>query len=178
MSPRPGLLTALALSALTFTGCATMNVNSYAERGITFTQYHSYNWDAAGPAATGDPRLDNNPFFNERVQVDVEKRLASRGFEKAASGMPELMIHYHMSINQRVDLNGADQKYGSCDTCQPYVFEAGTLIIDFVDTRTNKVVWRGWAEGAMDGAIDDQKLMEQRIDATVTRILERFPPGL
>jgi Domain of unknown function (DUF4136) len=178
MSPRLELIAAFALSALTLSSCATMNVNSYAERGVAFTQYHTYNWDPAGPMETGDPRLDNNPFFNERVQAKVETLLATRGFEKAASGMPELMIHYHMSMNQRIDLSGVDQKYEPCDTCQPYVYEAGTLLIDFVDTRTNKVVWRGWAEGAMDGVVDNQKVLEQRIDQTVARILETFPPKL
>ena len=39
---------------------------------------------------------------------------------------------------------------GSMARRQPYVYEAGTLLLDFVDTRTNRVVWRGWAEGSVE----------------------------
>lgn len=175
-SSRPGQLAALAISALALTGCA--HVNSYVARGIDFSQYHTYNWDAAGPQASGDPRLENNPFFQKRVQTDVEKQLATRGFEKTTSGTPELLVHVHASITQRIDVNSADAKYGSCRDCDPYLYEAGTLLIDFVDTRTNKLVWRGWAEGSLDGAIDNQDWMEERIDKAVTLILERLPRRL
>ncbi len=177
-SPRLGRFAAAAISALTLTGCASMNVSSYVERGIDFTQYHTYNWAPDDQLATGDPRLDNNPFFLERLQADVEKHLATRGFEKTTSGTPELLVHYHASINQRLDVNGADRKYNYCGDCKPSVYEAGTLLIDFVDTRTNKLAWRGWAEGSMDGIIDNQAWMEKKIDEAVTRILEKFPRRL
>lgn len=168
--------TAVALFALTFTGCASMKVNSYVERGIDFTQYQTYNW-AADPQATGDPRLDNSPFFHERVRAGVETQLATRGFEKTTSGTPELLIHYHASITQRIDVNDVDRErgYSYGEDYTAYVYEAGTLVLDFVDTRTNKVIWRGWVQGSVDGVIDNQDWMEEQIDEVVTRILERFP---
>jgi hypothetical protein len=58
------------------------------------------------------------------------------------------------------------------------VYDAGTLLIDLVDARTNRLVWRGWAEGSVDGVIDNQEWMEARIDEAVTRILERLPRRL
>ncbi len=175
---RLGRFAAVAISALTVASCASTMMNSYVERGIDFTQYHTYNWDLADSLGTGDPRLDNNPFFHERLQADVEKELATRGFEKTTSEAPELLIHYHASINQRIDVNGADQKYGSCDNCEPDVYDAGTLVLDFVDTRTSKVVWRGWVQGSVAGVIDNQEWMEEKIDEAVTRILERLPRRL
>ena len=158
-----------------------MNVSSYVERGVNFTQYLTYNWDpAADQLVTGDPRLDNNPFFHERVQADVEKQLATRGFEKTASGTPDLLLHYHASIKERLDVNGADQQNGYCrrGDCRPYVYEAGTLLLDLIDTHTNRVVWRGWAEGSVDRMIDNQEWMEQKIDDAATRILAGLPRRL
>jgi hypothetical protein len=35
-----------------------------------------------------DPRLDNNPFFLRRLQADVEKELAAKGFEKTTTARP------------------------------------------------------------------------------------------
>ena len=68
-------------------GCATMNVNSFAERGMNLRQYRTYNWGPPDTWSTGDPRLDNNRFFDERVRGEVEKELARRGFEKTASDL-------------------------------------------------------------------------------------------
>jgi hypothetical protein len=178
---RPLRFAAVALAALTLTGCASMNVSSYLERENDFPRYRTYSWAPSEALETGDPRLDNNPFFHERIQADVEKQLATRGFEKTASGVPDLLVHYRASVRQRVDANGVDPEYGYCkneDACRPYIYEAGTLLIDFVDTRTDKLVWRGWAEDSVDAAIDNQQLMEQKVDKAVTRILQRLPRRL
>lgn len=178
LTPGWGRRAVVALSVLTLTGCASMNVNGSVERGIDFTRYQTYNWAPANTLATGDPRLDNNRFFHERVQVAVERQLAIRGFGKAASGTPDLLLHYHASVGQRFDANGADQPYGYCDECRPFVYEAGTILLDFVDTRTNRLAWRGWAEGSMDGVIDNQQWMEEKVDEAVRRIIERLPRRL
>jgi len=169
---------ALLLAAFAISSCATMGVSSYIERGTDMARYQTYGWAPAGSLSTGDPRLDNNPFFHGRIQSDVEKQLAARGFEKATAGTPDLLVHYHVSISQRIDLNGTDRKDGDCQDCQPFVFDAGTLLVDLVDARTNKLVWRGWAEDSMSGAIDNQKFMEDKIDEAVLKMMERLPRRL
>ena len=164
-----------AIGALMLTACASLTVRSYSAPEFNFTEYQTYNWGPADAAATGDPRLDNNPFFRERLQADVERQLATRGLEKTASGIPDLLIHHHESVEQRIAVPAVDREHGTCRDCRPTIYEAGTLTIDFVDTRTNRLVWRGWAEGAVDGVIDDQEWMEQKIDEAVIRILARLP---
>lgn len=185
---RLGRITAVAISALTLTGCASMRVSSYVDRGTDFTRYRTYNWASSDRLSTGDPRLDNNPFFHERVQKAVDEQLASRGFEKMTSGTPDLVLHYHASVNQKLDVSEADQKSGYAtppvgsgtrgETSEPYVYDAGTLLIDFVDARSNKLVWRGWAESSLDGVIDDQAWLEETVDKAVAKVLERLPRRL
>jgi len=167
----------LAVLAVSLTGCASSNVHSYLERGADLGRYHTYAWGRADAMSTGDPRLDGNPFFEERLQAAVEKQLATRGFEKT-SATPGLLLHYHASITQRVDAYSAELKYGYCNECRPYVYDAGTIVIDFVDAHSSKLVWRGWAEDRFEGAIDNQHIMERQIDNAVARILQRLPPRL
>jgi hypothetical protein len=128
----------------------------------------------------GDPRLDKDPFFKDHVQGAIEKQLATKGFENLTSAAPDLLIHYHASIRQRIDVNRADQKYGYCydeDCAVPVVgFEAGTLVLDIVDRRTNRVVWRGWAQDTVDDELDNRDRMVRKINEAVTRILSSFPP--
>ena len=168
---------AITLFAPALTACATMSVRSYAERGAQFPHYQIYMWGPADQLTTGDPRLDNNPFFHERIQADVDKLLAARGYKKVMTAPSDLTVHYHASIVQRVDVNGVDREYGYCDAdeCRPYVSEAGTLAIDLVDSRTKRLAWRGWAESTVDGVIDNQAWMEKKIDDAVARIVENIP---
>ena len=175
---RLGCGAAAVAMTMVLAACASMSVNSYLERGIQFTKYRTYKWGPPDTFSTGDPRLDNNRFFQERVQAEVNEQLVSRGFEQVTSAVPDLLLHYHASVTQQLEPNGADRKYGYCENCEPYVYDAGTLVIDLVDARSNRLVWRGWAEGSLMGAIDSQDWMERRIDEAVARILERLPRSL
>jgi len=136
-----------------------MNVSSYVVRGVDFTQYRTYAWGPTEARPTGDPRLDSNPFFKDRLEGAVEKQLTTKRFE----------------------VNTVDRNRGYCsDDCEPTAgeYDEGTLVLDIVDARTNKVVWRGSARGVVNGLIDNQNLMEQKIDEAVRRMLESLPRHL
>jgi hypothetical protein len=165
------------VNALTFTACAVVTVSSFSNRGFDIGRYHTYAWGPADTHGTGDPRLDNNRFFEERVREQVDRQLAVRGFEKTA-GTPDLLVHYHASFKQQLDIRERDRQYAPCPPadCGAFVYDAGTLVVDLVEARTETLVWRGWAEGSMDGVIDDQAWLEARVDAAVLRILKRLPP--
>ncbi|MBI4887971.1 MAG: DUF4136 domain-containing protein [Acidobacteria bacterium] len=167
---------ALALAAGA-AACAGIRVNAYVQRGVDFADYRTYTWAPVEQLATGDPRLDNNEFFQASVQAAVEKALTARGLEKVQPGPPDLVVHYHASVTQQVDVGGADERYGSCDLCGPAVFDAGTLTLDLVDARTNRLVWRGWAERSIEGTIDNQQWLERQIGDSVARIFGKFPIG-
>jgi hypothetical protein len=180
-SRRLGTLASVALSAVLLAGCAaTMNVSSYVERGMDVARYRTYSWAPAEQLVTGDPRLDNNPFFDELVRREVDGQLARRGFERDGSGSAELVLHYHANVTQKIQNAELDRDYNYCegDACRPYVYDAGTLLIDLVDAKTNKLVWRGWAEGSLEGVIDDQDWMNDKVDEAVTRIFEQLPGRL
>lgn len=165
--------------ALAPAGCASMQVSSYGIRDLDLGSYRTYEWGPAEERPTGDPRLDSNPFFDERVRLQVEEGLAARGFVKATAGSPDLLVHYHANVTQEIDVRDFDRAAGYCEgaDCRPFVYDAGTLFVDLMDARTGKLLWRGWAESSIDGVIDDQELMEARIDAAVAQILERLPHG-
>ena len=171
-----------AIAALAVTSCATMNVGSHVERGLDVSQYRTYDWGPADALPTGDPRLDKDPFFQDHVQGAVEKELAARGFEGSTSDTPDLLIHYHASISERIDIDRMDRERGYCygDGCSPSVveYEAGTLVLDIVDARTNRLIWRGWAQGSVKGMLDSQDTMTRQVNEAVTRMFKIFPRPL
>jgi len=172
-SRRLGPLAGIVISALSV-GCAVRSVHSYLERGVDLGRYQGYVWGPADRSGTGDPRLDNNQIFEDRVRAAVDAQLASRGFEKAASASPQLLIQYHVKVEQQIDR--VDQpRSASCQDCRPFVYDAGTLMIDLVDARTNSLLWRGWVEANVDGVVGNQHWMEAQIDEAVARIFDRLP---
>ena len=170
-----------AVAALSLAGCATMNVSSHLERNANFVDYVTYDWGPPDNLPVGDPRLDNNPFFNDYLQGAIEKKMAVKGFERVDVGQkPDLLIHYHASVSQKLDVYAVDNRYGYCyGNCEPQVvdYELGTLIVDIVDVRTSKVVWRGWAQDAMNGIIDNQDRLEKQVDEEVTKMMMLLPRG-
>ena len=174
---RPTIVAGLSIAVLALAGCATLRVNSYLDRGAEFSRYRSYAWAERGPFATGDPRLDNNRFFSQRIEEAVDMQLAARGFDKVSAGTADVLLHIHARMDQRVDTAEFDPIDGHCidDDCRPEVYDAGTLMVDFMDRRTNRLAWRGWAERSFDGVVDDQKWLETTIDKTVARILAQLP---
>jgi hypothetical protein len=172
-----GLALACVIAA---TGCATMNVSSHVERGVNFAAFKTYDWTPADALPVGDPRLDNNPFFRDYLQGAIEKQMARKGYRRTGADAPDLLLHYHATVNQRMEINAVDRQAGYCyDDCGPQVieYEEGTLVLDVVDARTKRVIWRGWAQDSVEGIIDDQARLERQVDKAVTRIFERFPAG-
>jgi Domain of unknown function (DUF4136) len=172
-------LTALTITtlAMALSGCASMAVQSYTAPGQHLTKYRTYQWASVDALATGDPRLDNNPFFDGRVRAAIDRELAARRLEKGAGDSVDLVVHYHASVSQDIDVRGIDPEYKYCEeeNCGPYVYEAGTLLVEFVNARNQQLVWRGWARLGLEGVIDSQRAMEATVDEAVMRILRRLP---
>lgn len=178
---RPALrLAVVTATALVFSSCATMNVSSQVQRDLSFSQYHTFEWGEPDTLPADDPRLAT-PFFRDHLEGAVERALAGKGFAHAASAaVADLLLHYHASIDERIDVNRTDSRYGYQGTGGVTVntFEAGTIVIDVVDTNTNRVVWRGWAQQDLGGAIDNPDQLADLIDEAVSRMMARFPRPL
>lgn len=165
-----GLLAAMALTA----ACGAVTTGSYVATGTNLGGYATYGWGEIGEAATGDPRLDANPFFFDRVRARVDEGLEARGFA-AAEATPDLVVHVHTSVTQDIDTSLIDQEFCAESACRPFVYDSGTLVVDLVDPSTSRLVWRGWAESTFGEVINDQAAMERRIDVSVSEILARLP---
>src|SRR6478672_11975395 len=101
MKRRMAICTIFAI-AVAMPGCASMTVSSHIEHGVNFSDFVTYDWGPPDNLPVGDPRLDNNPFFNDYLQGAVEKQLAGKGYVRAVTGAPYLLVHYHATVNQRM----------------------------------------------------------------------------
>jgi hypothetical protein len=116
--------------------------------------------------------------FKDRLLGAVEKAFAARGFERAAAGAtPDMLMHYHANVSQRIQVDEAE----NCTVdCRPSIveYDQGTLVLDLMDAGTGKLLWRAWAQDSVQGVIDDQSVMERKIDEAVAKMMATFPAGL
>lgn len=170
----------IALSLVTAACAATMNVGAHIDRGLDVRQYRTFDWGPADGLPVSDPRLGDDPFFRDHLLGAVEKQMAAKGFARSgADRQADLLIHYDAVIGRRLDVNRIDDDYGYCfdEGCRVRVveYEQGTLVIDIVEARSNRVVWRGWAQEAVDRFLHDDDRMSRQIDDAVQRMLAKFP---
>ena len=163
MRPHIYRATLIAVAALTLAGCATLRVSSHTDRGLVWSKYKTFDWGPADPLPASDPRLEKDPDFHDRVAGAIEKAMATHGFEMSArSEEPDLLIHYHANITARLD---TDRNR----------YQDDTLVVDIVDAASNVLLWRGWAQGDIEGALRNSGRMRRRIDEGVGRMFETLP---
>ena len=175
-------LAAATTAALVLAGCAsTMTVSSHVQYGLDFANSRTYTWGPPDELPVGDPRLDRDPFFRDHLQGAVEKRLAARGFVLGDGNAADLVMHYHAAINHRMDVNRFDHQQGYCydADCSVQVMdvEAGTIVLDIIDARTKRLLWRGWAETGVDDMLKNPDKMTRKIDEAAEKMLAQLPRG-
>jgi len=157
-----------------------MTVSSHVQPNLRMANYQTFEWGPADSLPTGDPRFDNDSFFKDHMFGAVEKQMAAHGLAHAAEGAPpDLLIHYHAVIQPRIDVNRQDRTYGYCYDveCTERVieYEAGTLVLDVVDRRTNRLIWRGWAQDSVNKMLKDRDHMSTEIARAVDGMFATFP---
>jgi len=172
--------TLVLTAGLWLTGCATIRVSSHTDHGIIWSKYKTFDWGLPDALPAGDPRLEKDSFFRDHIEGAVEKAMATHGFAlSATTERPDVVIHYHANVAERFDPDHVDRAYGYCarDDCPPRVsrYEAGTLVVDVVDASTNVLIWRGWAQGSLEGVLGNRDRLRRHIDDSVRQMFETLP---
>jgi hypothetical protein len=172
-----------AIVAAALAGCAPMRIDVDYDPSARFDGLRSWDWASEAPKRTGNPRIDNS-LFDARVRRAVEERLAAQGYERREAA-PDFLVEYHAALDRRLDARqiytgfgygpGYWGPYGDVQTIVRE-YEQGTLILDVLDPRERRLLWRGVAEAEVypTGSPEERA---QRIAEAVRRILERFPPA-
>ena len=144
------------------------NVKVDSNPSAPFASYKTYAW-VAGTTAP-------NPLNDQRLHASVDQRLAARGLtENAAS--PDLIVTTNVTTHERQELVPTGFAYG------PYwggfaggayveTSVEGTLILDFYDTKTKQMVWRGVATAT---ASEKPTKNAEKMNKALDKMFEKFP---
>jgi hypothetical protein len=167
-----------------FSGCSTVSVTTDYDHSVPFGNYHTY---ALEPPAQV-PAL--SPSSEAALRNTLRETMAARGIrEVAPSDKPELAVVPHLRQQQSYSVQqynswgyapgtwpyrggyygmwaGAPSTYNSISS-----YTEGTLVLDFVDTLNQKLVFRGVGTGTMGSPEDNAK----KIQEAVTKIVAKLP---
>jgi len=164
-------------------GCASVAVSTDFDAAIDFGAYKTFAWLPEPTETTGNPRLDS-PLLAERIRSAIEPEPAAKSLRKVGSGTPDFYVGYHLSLEKRIDVCTIDQRYGygagwhGGGLSQTYVteYEEGTLILDFVDARLDRLAWRGSGSRRIPRQTTAEQ-STQNVNMAVADILASFPPA-
>jgi hypothetical protein len=174
---RKYILAALCAIFLTI-GCSTISSVRYDyDTEADFRNLKTYDWL--------EEYTEMSAIDAKRIKNAIDAELTARGYSQSLDD-PDFMIAFHGTSEEKV--NVVDHGYRYCpygrycygywgwgSTPTTYTYEEGTLIIDFIDSESLQMVWRGEAKGVLDPNLSPERL-DQVTNEAVQRILQNFPP--
>ncbi len=177
------LFPALFAAFLLLGSCSPFTkVYSEEEPGINLSKYHTFQWlenTNIKEGYSGPEWLNNSTQVKIRTAIETEM---SRYGYKPCDEKPDLMLHYHVVIKNEVlyihdwSCEGVFESPGNYDRCnrvRPIHYREGTLIVDFIDTKTGNQVWRGAAVGVLNNLRPEEA--DARIKAAAAAIFKKYP---
>ncbi|SEL90455.1 protein of unknown function [Stigmatella aurantiaca] len=182
--PRQALV---PLLVLVLSACAGIETRSDYDPGSVerLNGYRTYAWEPV-PQTQSSPIY--NPIVEARVRAAVDKQLQAQGYQEVSQN-PDFRIGWHGAIDQKLDVQTVDHYYGyawdpwyspfyltpSVPETRIREYQEGTLILDFIDAASKKLVWRGTAQAELKQSASVHKRQE-RLEEAVRDILKDFPP--
>lgn len=115
-----------------------------------------------------------NPIMALRIKNAIDVRMSKQG--KSRSDSPEMKIQFFMKDETKLYYSDCGIDYGQWEggeACRSKVIEyvEGTIVIDFINSKKNEIVWHGAAYGPSFNHI---KNSDERINKAVNQLLNKF----
>jgi len=112
----------------------------------------------------------------DKISNAIKRELNAKDYKDSQPADFGIALHFGQKTITDVQSYGYGWGWygGGVDVTQ---YQQGTLIIDFIDMKTNKLEWRGTAQGAM-AENPDVQTRTANIDSAVSQMLAPFPPEM
>lgn len=183
----------VVLAVLVLSACSSINAAWDYDPNVNFTQYKTYAW-VVQKADSAGYHLDG--LMDERVKEAVNLQLSAKGMILVDPKDADMLVNYLTKTDKKINVDtfstnfgyhpyygpgpygpGSNWGWGGNMQTQTMVreYEVGTLIIDLVDNKTAKLIWRGSAADT----VRDKNTPEERvqtINQVVGSVMVNYPP--
>ena len=175
------------IAGLAFASC---NVTSHTEAaaGVDFSQYKTFGWsNSEGTGATS--RADND-IVDNNIKNSISAQLEKKGWVETDKN-PEVLLDYTVAVKRGVTRETEPvystpyprymyHRRGLYSIWYPSMlmgyhtynvpFREGELTVTMFDSKTNKLIWQGWAKGD----INNHNITSKEATAQVKSIFKKF----
>ena len=170
----------IALIAIVLTSCSSVKVAADYDKTVDFNNYKTFAFFKSGIDKAEISDLDKR-----RILRAIEAELLAKGYTKSEN--PDLLVSIFTKSNQRVDIynnswgagawgwGGPRWGWGWNSGSNVTTSTQGLLFVDLIDANKKELVWQGQGSGYLSKNMDKK---EERIKEFVTKIMEKYPPGM
>jgi hypothetical protein len=162
-----GLLTALTACGVPIRTGTTAPPAMDASAGLTFA------WNQGRDRIIGDPRLQDNRFFEDRLHEAVEWELSLRGIHRVDAS-PDLLVHHHLTLEDHEQAVESIDEAGYT-TSEVYTYEGGTVVVHLVRAAGGQDFWLGWAQADIEPALEGPENMRTWVYDLVRVMFRSWP---
>jgi hypothetical protein len=162
------IMLAMVLGLLAVSAAA-QSVQSDFDRSFRFSELKSFSFAVQKRGAT-DP-LAGDTLNDGRIRNGLESQLTANGF-RMESEKADFVIAYYVTTKNKLNVQdfgyGPPRWFGSRDI-RVNQYSEGTLMVDFIDVKSNQVIWRGRAVGTLE-----MKGVDKKISKSVEKLVKQF----
>ena len=148
---------------------AAQTVQSDFDRTFQFSNLKTFSFAVQRRGAT-DP-LATDSLNDGRIRTGLESQLIANGF-RMETEKADFVIAYYVTTKNKLSVQdygyGPPRWFGSRNI-RVDQYSEGTLMVDFIDTRTNQVIWRGRASGTLE-----MKGVDKKISKSTEKLVKQF----
>ena len=156
------------LLALTVSCSSVPNVSYEFDEQTNFAALRTYDW----LPVPKEVKVDT--LVQDRIKNAVNSELEAKGLKMTSDG-PDFLIAMYAGTKEKVRYTPEHYGFKRSHIYRRDEYEKGTLVLDFVDTASEKLIWRGTAKGVVDSKMTPGKI-DKLVNEAVQKTLKNFPP--
>ena len=178
---------ALRFALLLAASCSSVSTSYDFDPDADFARLSSYSWwsDAKGkPESSADEA--GSPLVLERIRRATDGHLAAAGYKRVSSN-PDFLVVARTGSRDRTRVTSTPSRYGGGHGpygyrywdggggVDVYQYEEGSLVLDIVDAKTNKLLWHGVAKAVVPEGRKPEEITKL-VNEAVEALMKDFPP--
>ncbi len=145
-----------------------------------FTEFKTFDF------LTNPDNSQMNELALKRVKQALIRELSPKGMVQSSEN-PDLLIAIHTNVRTKVQIASygyyyapytvywSSYGYYGAYNIETREFKKGTLVLDFIDSKSKQMVWRGTGEGVLP-EVPRSDQIEKIVNKAVKEIMKKYPP--
>jgi hypothetical protein len=167
------------LTLYLFSGCSSIQVQTDYDPKIDLKPLNTF-------VVLQRTQKDIDTLTDDRITRALKEVFASKHYVNVKQKEADFFVIYHVDVQNKTRIDTDYQRMGiypygyggvMIATTRPVDYEEGRLIIDIMNPKTKKIIWRGMAVDHIKTLKTPQE-RDAYIKKAVERILETFPDNV